>query len=277
MNIKLKHFGIVAASLLLVLYMSSCVTVEEATPQQTAEPAEEAEAPPQEDNTAVIAEETEEESDRMEKSGILYSSMEIGEGPLLLGSKEYMSGPIVEFTILYSLYFPLSGIEPPFSGYKPGKGTRWQVDSNRLEETVFFERALLGRDDEEKSWWLFEVSGNGFERRYEFLVDRDWKLMEMRYLLDEEIKSYIPSVDENSNMSVLLAEEEPSESEKVKIQTFRGEIVADHFFAGETEFWKARRVTGNYLQSRKGKEEELILSASLLEEKEGYEGKFGTY
>ena len=41
--------------------------------------------------------------DTVDKKGLIYTSRGLSEGPLLLGSKEYMSGPVAEFSILYTI------------------------------------------------------------------------------------------------------------------------------------------------------------------------------
>ncbi|MBB6482676.1 hypothetical protein [Spirochaeta isovalerica] len=265
------------ATLLFVLFfilnISSCVS----TPPAVSPGEEIAETPADSKPDYEADESVGADSNQIINSGIIYSSLDLSEGPLLLGSTEYMNGPVVEFSILYTVYFALSGIDPPLSGYNPGKGTRWQVDSNKLNETVYFERALLSRDDEEKSWWFFQVEGNGFERTYEFLVNKEWKLLEMRYSTDSSVESYKPTVDENSNLYIILSKYELSGPEKVKVETPLGDFQADYYSAEGVEVWKVRRVTGSYIKTHFGDDSETNMTATLLEEKNGYETQFNSY
>ncbi|MBN2659578.1 MAG: hypothetical protein JXR86_21145 [Spirochaetales bacterium] len=270
---QLKTNGISAVSIFFLLLFASCVTTSIPVPEK--EPGE-SPSVSRESAGPAVTEESNGQADLLSETGIIYSALDRGVGPLLLGSTDYMNGPVVEFSILFSIYFPLSGIEPPFSGYSPGEGTRWQVDCDRLEESVYFERALLSRDDEDKSWWFFKIEGSGFERSYEFLVDKDWRLLEMRYLSGNAVESYRPSVDENNNLAMTLTDGEISGPEKMKLQVPLGDFQADFYSGAGGEFWKSRRVTGSYLKFHR-ENEELSLTASLIEEKKGYKTTLFSY
>ncbi len=212
-----------------------------------------------------------------EKSGIIYSSRELADGPLLLGSKEHLTGPVSEFSILYTIYFPLSGILIDDNEYRISKGTRWQVVSDKLVQDVFFERALLSEDDEGRSWWYFKVEGDGFEREYEFLIDKEWKLLEMRYSLDGQIKSYVPSVDEVNNLSNGSINYEDFKVGREDVDTNLGLYSADHILVDSTELWMSSKVEGNFVKSLLKENDLVILTASIIEEKDGYVTLFNSY
>jgi len=210
-------------------------------------------------------------------SGVIYNSRVLSEGPLLLGSKEYLSGPVAEFSILYTIYFPLSGILIPDHDYSVSFGTRWQVESDKLVQDVFFERALLSEDDEGKSWWYFKVEGDGFEREYEFLIDADWKLIEMRFFMDGQFNSYIPSIDELNNLSNGSIVYADFKTGKENVQIPYGSYNADHIVFESSEHWMSSKVTGAFVKSVLKEDDEIILSASVIEEKEGYETILESY
>ena len=211
------------------------------------------------------------------KKGILYASRGFSDGPLLLGSNEYLSGPIAEFSILYSIYFPLSGILLSDHEYSVPSGTRWQVESQKLVEDVFFERALLSEDDEGNSWWYFKVEGDGFEREYEFLIDADWKLMEMRFSINGQIHSYVPSVDELNNLSngSIVYGDFKTGKEVLAVPT--DSYNADHIVLESSEHWMSSKITGNFIKSVLKDEENIILIATVIEEKEDYETIYKSY
>lgn len=215
--------------------------------------------------------------DSENKTGVIYNSRSLSDGPLLLGSKEYLSGPVAEFSVLYTIYFPLTGILIPDSEYRVSFGTRWQAESEKLVEDVFIERALLSEDDEGKSWWFFKVAGDGFEREYEFLVDRDWELMEMRYSVGSEVFSYIPPVDEIKNLSNGSLVYRDFKTGKEKITTPADSFYADHIILDSSEYWMTSKVTGNFVRAQLKEDQHVVLTASLLEEIKGYKTKFNSY
>ncbi|MBI9099134.1 MAG: hypothetical protein JEY91_11685 [Spirochaetaceae bacterium] len=243
-------------------FLISCVTTEQVAVQT---------------ESVLPAEPDEVRAEPEEKKGIIYSSRVLTEGPLLLGSKEHMTAPVSEFSILYTLYFPLSGIVLTDSAYRETQGTRWKVESDLLVENVYFERALLSEDDEGRSWWYFSVEGDGFEREYEFLVDSDWRLMEMRYLLDGQVKSYAPSVDELNNLSNGSIDYGAFKRGSETVETPAGRYQADHIVLESEEFWMTDRVIGHFVQSLLKEDKSVILEASLIEEKKGYGTIFNSY
>lgn len=212
-----------------------------------------------------------------EKTGIIYSSRKLTDGPFLLGSKEYLTGPVSEFSILYTLYFPLSGILIDDNEYRISEGTRWQVVSDKLVQDLYFERALLNEDNDGKSWWYFKVEGDGFEREYEFLLDGDWRLLEMRYSLDGQIKNYVPSVDEVNNLSNGSVNYDAFKVGRENVNTKLGIFSADHIRIDSSEFWMSSKVEGNFVKSLKKENNLVILTASIIEEKEGYVTLFDSY
>lgn len=218
------------------------------------------------------------ETDRNpEKRGIIYNSRELADGPLLLGSKEHLTGRVSEFSILYTLYFPLSGILTTDHEYNISGGTRWQVVSDKLVQDVFFERALLSEDDEGKSWWYFKVEGDGFEREYEFLLDSEWKLLEMRYALDGQLKQYIPSVDELNNLSNGFLSYQDYRVGREAVKTDIGTFSADHIVIDSSEFWMSSKVDGRFVKSLLKEDDDVILTATIIEETKGYKTKFSSY
>lgn len=247
--------------LTLLVLLSGCVTTDSGTVENT-----ETEA----------VDDTKAEEDKA-SDGIIYGSRALAEGPLLLGSIEHLTGPVMEFSLLFSIYFPLSGIVPPYSFYEPGDGTRWQIESEQLKEPVFFERALLSYDDEEKSWWYMKVEGDGFVREYEFLVDKEWQLQEMRYNEGDRVISYVPSVEGDSDLSGGPLDFDQMESESVSLETALGELQTDYLSSDSKEFWKSRKVTGQFVQALYRGEGEIILEASIIEEKSGYETIMSSY
>jgi hypothetical protein len=212
-----------------------------------------------------------------EKKGIIFSSRQMTDGPLLLGSKEHMSGPVVEFSILYSLCFPLSGIVTYEDTYKESEGTRWQILSVEFDESVYFERALLSEDDDGNRWWYLLVEGDGYRREFEFLLDPLWTLVEMRYFDQGAVKVYYPSVDENkdlSNGSILYNE---FKTGKESIRTASGVFLSDRIVMGSHEYWLNNGVTGSFVQSMLKEDNEIIVTASLLEEKKKYKTRMDSY
>lgn len=212
-----------------------------------------------------------------QKRGIIYNSRSLSEGPLLLGSTEYLEGSVSEFSILYTIYFPMSGILIPDHKYNVSSGTRWKAVSDKLVQDVYFERALLNEDDEGKSWWYFKVEGDGYVREFEFLLDAEWKLMEMRYFLDGKEKSYIPSVDELNNLSNGVISYSDYKEGRETVETDLGSFTADHIVIESSEFWMSSEVIGGFVKSLLKEDDKLIATATLVEEKEGYETIFHSY
>jgi len=213
----------------------------------------------------------------LEKNDIIFSSRDLATGPLLLGSKEHMSGPVVEFSILYSLYFPLSGILTDDHQYDVSQGTRWQINSEKFEESVFFERALLNEDSEGRSWWYFMVEGDGFRREYEFLLDEKWSLMEMHYFADNFVMHYTPSVDENRDLSNGSVPYDDFHSGREKISVEAGEFQSDHIVLESSEHWTNKTVPGSFVKSILLENEEIILTASVVEIKKDYHTIMNSY
>jgi len=251
-----KIFGFVLC-FITGFFFISCVTTEENTGKTPL--------------MKVAEEEISEKSDvPAEKKGIIYSSRQMNDGPLLLGSKDHMSGPVVEFSILYSLYFPLSGILIPDNEYKISEGTRWQINSVKFEESVFFERALLSEDDHGNSWWYLLVEGDGYRREFEFMLDPGWTLQEMRYFDEGTIKTYYPSVDEVRDLSNGAVDYRGFKSGRETIKTDSGTYLTDHIFMESREYWMNNSVTGSFVQSVIKEDNEIVVTATLLEEKENY-------
>jgi hypothetical protein len=227
--------------------------------------------------TTNLSTETPPQSITEEKSGILFSSKSLGNGPLLLGSIEHLSGSIMEFTILYGLYFPLSGILVPDHEYRIGESTRWQIISEKFKESVFFERALLNEDDEGRNWWYFMVEGDGYKREYEFLIDETWSLLELRYYDNGSVQTYIPSVDEINNLSngPVLYENFIKNRENITVEA--GTFFADHIVIDGGEYWTSRSVPGTFVKSIMKDVNSVTLSASLVEIKKDYKTKMNSY
>ena len=142
---------------------------------------------------------------------------------------------------------------------------------------MYFERALLSEDDEGKSWWYFKIEGDGFLREFEFLLDQAWNLQEMRYLDNDSIKSYIPSVDELSNLSNGVIQYDDYKRGQENIETSVGSFKADHIQSETFEHWINNGVTGKFLKSLILLDGEIVLTASLTEEKENYNTVFNSY
>lgn len=260
-----------------IILSAACVTTAPTmTEEKAAPPPAPKEEPPkkekEEPQSAPPPEPAPEES-----QGIIYSTKALTDGPHLLGSKEHMTGPIMEFSLLFSTYFPMSVVEPPLSFYQEGKGTRWVVRSKKLEEEVYFERALLSYDDEEKSWWFFKVEGDGFSRQYEFLVNENWQLLEMRYRTGNSIESFVPTVDSESDMRRGLDHIQDMEISKEELVTELGVFETEHLFSAGREYWTSDEITGRYLKSLIKKEGEIFLEAVLVEEKDGYSTVMESY
>lgn len=239
------------------LFLNSCVTTSENTGGPTP-------------SAAVEKEIVEGSNTPSEKTGIIYSSRQMNDGPLLLGSKDHMSGAVVEFSILYSLYFPMSGILIPENSYKMNAGTRWHVVSDKFNESVFFERALLSEDDEGNSWWYLLVEGDGYRREFEFLLDSSWILQEMRFSDAGEIKSYFPSVDEVRDLSNGSVKYRDFQKGNETVHTDLGTYNADHIVIESREYWMNSRVTGDFIKSLIKIDDTTIAEATLIEEKKGY-------
>lgn len=257
---------ILFVSLFFLLTISSCVTEPEVIAGTSDKVSKENIT--DQDSQSVIGK---------EEPGDLYSPWELTDEPLVLGSTESLEGPIMEFSHLFSLYFPLSGIEPPYKGYKPGEGTRWQVESEQSEEIVYFERALLSIDDKDNSWWQFSLEGNGYDRSFEFLVDPDWVLLEMRYMSGTDVKVYKPSVDDEKNLLVQYLDRDSIKSERVSLETPIGKYFTDFYSFGNVKIWTSKTVIGNYLRMEVQFDEDLMLTAFLIEEKKNYKSVLGSH
>lgn len=258
-------FALITTS--IILLFSACVTPPPVELPETGSAAE--------TEDAVV--QVQEKPTAVEKPGVIYSARSLSDGPLLLGTGESLSGPVSEFLLLFSDYFPLSGIEPPFSSYKEGEGTKWQVESDILDETVYFERALLSSDKNGDSWWYFKVEGDGFEREFEFLLDSQWILMEMRYRKDGSIFSYFPSVDENSDLASTAVDPGELIASKERIETAVGSLAADHYGSESGDVWVSSGVPGGFVRTVLKKDGNVILVANILEEKKGYETVLDSY
>lgn len=253
-----------------LLFLGGCVSTPENADVTSAAPVkgEEVSVPDEEESSV---------DNQVRKHGIIYAGRELSDGPLLLGSKEHLTGPVAEFSILFSIYFPLSGILKEDHQYDIASGTRWQVESAELMETVYFERALLNEDDEGKSWWYFKVEGSGFEREFEFLLDPDWKLIEMRYRHGDLVKSYFPSVEEGNDLSGGALPYSEYKVGRESIETESGSFSADHITTESSEHWMSSRVTGHFVRTVQMDGEEIILTATLVEEKEDYRTVYESY
>ncbi len=203
-------------------------------------------------------------------------------GPLLLGATGDMNEATVEFAIMYNLYIPMSGIISEDHGYKRSEGTRWRVFSEKDGE-VFFEKALLMEGDNGRSWWYFKVDGEGFNREYEFLLENDYSLLELRYIEDGKIKRYIPYADDNEICSFREINYSDYNAGKERIKTEFGSYNSDYIViesddTGESEeYWVARNVPGKFIQAIYKKEDISIFIASLIEVKKGYDTKMESY
>ncbi len=226
--------------------------------------------------TMDIADETE------DKHGFINIKERNANGPLLLGTTGDMNEATVEFAIMYNLYIPMSGIISEDHGYKRSEGTRWRVFSEKDGE-VFFEKALLMEGDNGRSWWYFKVDGEGFYREYEFLLENDYSLLELRYVEDGIIKRYIPFVDDNEICSIREINYSDYYTGKERIKTELGSYNADHIIiesdeTGESEeYWTARNIPGKFIQAIYKKEDISIFIASLIEVKKEYDTKMESY
>lgn len=273
----MKRISVLFPAIIISLIHLSCVTTGDNSVEEINPPVEKESSGPEKTDSGEDAVSSGSES-TSDKSGIIYSSRSLADGPLILGSTEYMTGPIMEYSLLYTIYFPLSGIEPPLSHYEPGTGTRWQVESDELDGTVYFERALLSVDNEMKSWWFFKVEGDGFERIYEFLIDSEWTLLEMRYRdRDMSVSTYVPSVDEEKDLLGKPLDLDDMPFETVRMDTSEGERNIEHYTSETAEYWLDESVPGTLVRSLLKRDGEVLLQADLIEIKEDYETVLGSY
>ncbi len=184
----MKKIIINSAGLFLCFLLTNCVTTEKIN--NIPEPAEQNTIEKPLDNQEQI------ESNIEENKGLISVRVNNPEDPILLGTQENLVGPIAEFSTLYGLYFSIGGALSSNHGYARSEGISWTVESEISEETVLFERALLTDDDIGRSWWYFKVEGDDYTREYELLVENDFSLLELRYLQNGLVQSYIPFEDE---------------------------------------------------------------------------------
>ena len=88
---------------------------------------------------------------------------------------------LARFYSLYWYSFYPGGFYFDDSGYREGQGTVWEVTSKGNTDVLQIEKALLKKNSDGSKWWKIRFTSDGEEIVYEFLLDKDYNLVKLRF------------------------------------------------------------------------------------------------
>ncbi len=155
----------------------------------------------------------------------------------------YYMAYLSQFYSLYWLAFYPGGFGFTDSSFKEGVGTRWQITTKDKDNTdsITVERALLKNNIDGTSWWKAVFLVDDDRLVYEFLIDKDYNLLKLRFrdLDSGELMEYNEATMEGWTAVPVNMVTEADYAEwnkgKEKVTVKAGSYNADHLVIKDTE------------------------------------------
>lgn len=177
-------------------------------------------------------------------------------------SPMYMQIYLSQFYSIYWYSFYAGGFYFDDSNYNEGQGTEWRLTSNEDKDELIIAKALLKVNDDASGWWKIKY-GNGSDKIiYEFLIDKDYKLLKLRFIDEDsgEVREYTATPEEIESYSTAdmreISESDYKEWNKgiVNLQTDAGSFETNHLQFTESaadysyEWWISDAVPGRMVK-----------------------------
>ena len=174
----------------------------------------------------------------------------------------YMQIYLSQFYSIYWYSFYAGGFYFDDSNYKEGQGTEWMLASDGDKDKLIIAKSLLKVNEDASRWWKIKYGNGSDEIIYEFLIDKDYKLLKLRFIDDDsgEVREYTATPEEIETYSTADMRE-ISESDykeyyegRVNIKTDAGKFETDHLVFTQDEavytyeWWLSDTVPGRMVK-----------------------------
>jgi hypothetical protein len=207
------------------------------------------------------------------RGGALGAAIKIGPSPVVkklemdLKTPEYdlkpmyMQAYLAQFYSLYWYSFYIGGFYFDDSSYREGQGTRWKITTNDDPDALIIDKSLLKDNTDGSRWWKIIYNSGKDQFLYEFLVDKDYNLLKLRFIDDDgAVQEYSPE-PEDLEAYTTTEMREISEADysrwntgQVTVRTQAGSFKTDHLVYTEAEaqhsfeWWISEDVPGGLVK-----------------------------
>ncbi len=171
----------------------------------------------------------------------------------------YYQAYLMQFYTVYYYSFFAGGFFIDDSGYNEGEGTIWKIVSGDDDELII-ERALLKINSDGSKWWKVKFSSGDDSIVYEFLMNNDYGLLELRFkdvdsgeIREHTVKPEDTEQYESGSVNVVTRDdyaEQIKETGTVKVDA--GSFKADHIVHSADqynyEWWLSADVPGSMVK-----------------------------
>jgi hypothetical protein len=179
---------------------------------------------------------------------------------------------LAQFYSIYWYTFYSGGFYSDDTNYEEGQGTEWKMTSTEDDDVLIMEKSLLKLNSDGSRWWKVKYSDGSDKFMYEFLLDKDYNLLKLKFVdadsgevreykaKEEDIASY--NTSEMRNLSSSDYKEWNKGS--VKIKTEAGSFTADHILYSDVdtnyshEWWLTEDVPGQMVKFLWNNNEDII-------------------
>ncbi len=169
---------------------------------------------------------------------------------------------LAQFYSLYWYTFYAGGFYSDDSNYKVGQGTEWTLKSDNNSDELLLKKALLKTNSDGSKWWQVKYIDDTDELKYEFLLDKDYKMLKFKFIDEDtgEIREYSPndasSAEYNKETMVEISDTDYKSWKQgtERISTKAGSFNADHLLYTEDdskfvhEWWMVNSVPGQIVK-----------------------------
>ncbi len=174
----------------------------------------------------------------------------------------YMQIYLAQFYSIYWYSFYPGGFYFDDTNYEVGQGTEWKLTSNGDNDELIITKALLKINDDTSRWWKIKYGNRSDEIIYEFLIDKDYNLLKLRFTDEDsgEVREYLATPEELEPYSTSdmrkISESDYKEWDKgiVTLKTDAGSFETNHLLFTESaadysyEWWISDRVPGKMVK-----------------------------